>query len=323
MVKTEQIDNLDKRILYELDLNSRASASQIARKLRVSKETVNFRIQRLLKRGYISNFYTIFNTSKLGSFYYKVFVKFGKITPRIESEIISFIRNQNNCAYLCSCEGPYDIIFLIMVENNDQFHNFLIKFKEKFGDYVFDKNFHIVINTHKLNQKFLYLGQSRKHSFYQGDIKKEDYDKIDLRIMKIISNNARISLVEIGEKLNLDPKVVKYRIKNLEKKGIIIAYTTALNFDKLGFEFFQINFVLKDVKLIPQIINFFDNTNKCLFALELLGKYDLTIELHVENDKVLRDIMDKFKLEFQEKFIDYDLFNIYKEYLMTWSAFEE
>ena len=315
------LDLLDKKIMYELDLNARASVTEIARKVRASKETVNFRIRRLLKEVYIKNFYTIFNTSKLGKFYYKTFVKFYNTTQQIEQEIIKYLKNISSCAYLGSCEGPYDLIFLIAVQNSGQFKEFLTDFKEKFGDYVLEKETHTVLTTHRLNQKFLYAGSTKKDSFYQDKIINTEIDEIDIEIMKILSTNARIPLVELAKKIKVDAKVVKYRIKKLEKKGIIIAYASSQNFEKLGLEFIQINFKLKNLKIIPSIITFFDETNKCLFALELLGKYDLTIEIHVENDKVLREIMEKFKEKFVEQYIDYDIFNMYKEHVVKWMSF--
>ena len=80
-----------------------------------------------------------------------------------------------------------------------------------------------------------------------------------MKIMQILSTEARISLIELGKRIKVDPKVVKYRIKKLEKEGIIITYTSAPNFDKLGLQFIQINFSLKNLKTIPAIIDFFDN----------------------------------------------------------------
>ena len=71
-----QLDLLDQKIMYELDLNARISASQLAKKLKKSKETVNFRINRLIKNEYIKGFYTVFNTSKLGWYYTKFYIKF-------------------------------------------------------------------------------------------------------------------------------------------------------------------------------------------------------------------------------------------------------
>ncbi|MEK6893551.1 MAG: Lrp/AsnC family transcriptional regulator [Nanoarchaeota archaeon] len=319
----ERLDLLDKKIMYELDLNARASASQIARKIRSSKETINFRINRLIKEEYIKGFYTVFNTSKLGMYYYKTFLKFNRATPEIEEKIIEFIKNYNRCAYLGSCEGYYNVIFLIMVENARQFKEFLTEFKEKFGDYILEKEIHVVLSTHRLNQKFLYAGATSKHYFYQDKIEAYPLDNLDIKIMKLLSTNARMGLVKIGEELNVDSKVVKYRMRNLEKEGVIISYTTAPNFSKLGLEFIQLNFSVIDLKKIPSIIEFFDKTNKCLFALELLGKYDLTIEIHVENDKIFRQIMEKFKERFVNEYISYDVFNIYKEHVVVWLPLEK
>ena len=316
------LDLLDKKIMYELDLNARASVTEISKKVRASKETVNFRIKRMLKEGYIKGFYTVFNTAKLGYFYYKTFLKFHRTTPEIEKEIIEYIKNQKNCAYLGSCEGPYDLTFLLMVKNARQFKEFLIKFKEKFGDYVPEKEVHTVLTTHRLNEKFLFAGKTSKHSFYQDEINNYPIDDIDAKIMQILSTEARISLIDLGNKINIDSKVVKYRIKKLEKEGVIIAYVSAPNFDKLGLQFIQINFNLKNIKTASSIIEFFDKTNKCLYALELLGKYDLTIEIHVENDRVLRKIMENFKQKFVEQYNDYDVFNMYKEHLVVWLPIE-
>lgn len=313
-----KLDNLDRKIMYELDLNARASSNQIAKKLRTSKETINFRIKRLIKDKYLKGFYTIFDTAKLGRFYFKTLIKFNGTTPEIEEKIISFLSNQEKCAYLGSCDGPYDLTLLIAVEETRQFKEFMIQFKNKFGDYILENEVHVVLSTHRFNQKFLHSGTTSKHSYYQDRIEKPNIDRLDVKIMKCLSENARISLVEISKIVKADAKVVNYRIKNLQKKGIILAFVSAPNFDKLGFEFIQLNFKLKRLDSIKEIIEFFDKTNRCMYALELLGKYDLTIELHVENDKVLRDIIESFKKNFVKDISDYDIFNVYKEHKVIW-----
>src|SRR3990167_8777568 len=110
----EEMDNYDKKIMFELDINARASASSIAKKIRLPKETVNFRIKRLLKNKYIKYFYTIINASRFGYQYYRIFFKFNKITHEIEERIIRYLRNEKSCANLRIIEGTYDICFVSM-----------------------------------------------------------------------------------------------------------------------------------------------------------------------------------------------------------------
>ena len=68
-----ELDLLDKKILFELDLDSRLPVTQLAKKVRASKETVNFRLKKLVDNGYIKNFITTIYTSHLNQFYYKLF----------------------------------------------------------------------------------------------------------------------------------------------------------------------------------------------------------------------------------------------------------
>ena len=47
------IDKTDRKILYELDLNARKPHSQIAKKLRINRSIVSYRINEMKKKGII------------------------------------------------------------------------------------------------------------------------------------------------------------------------------------------------------------------------------------------------------------------------------
>lgn len=82
----EELDIFDKKILFELDINSRISASKIAKKIKLPKETVNYRLKRLEKNRWINRLYTLFNASLFGYSYYQIFLKFNKMTSSIEKK---------------------------------------------------------------------------------------------------------------------------------------------------------------------------------------------------------------------------------------------
>ena len=52
-----------------------------------------------------------------------------------------------------------------------------------------------------------------------------------------------------------------------------------------------------------------------------MGKYDLLIELQVKDNQEFRNIIDKFRNKFVDKYNDYDISTIIKEYLIIWSPF--
>jgi DNA-binding Lrp family transcriptional regulator len=317
----EELDSYDKKILYELDINSRTSASKIAKKLKIPKETVNYRIKRLEKNGWINRLYTIFNASLFGYSYYRVFLKFYKLTASTETEIIDYITSDPTCANLRIIEGQFDLVFLTIQKNISELKSFLQCFFNIFGMHVEEKNVLMMMKTHKLNQKFLFEGKTIKKTFNHVNTKDYTLDKIDLGIMKSISTDARTKLSVIAQSQCVDSRLIEYHIKRMERLGIIVAYTTDLNLVDLNRELIQIDIALKDPVVIPRIINFFDKTNTCIFVHELLGKYDLSVEIYVENDEMLRDILEKFKEQFLENYVYYDVSHVYKEYVINWSPF--
>jgi len=317
----EELDIFDKKILFELDINSRTSASKIAKKLNLPKETVNYRIKRLEKNGWINRLYTIFNASFIGHSYYRILLKFYKLTESKEIEIINYITNNPTCANLRITEGQYDLVFLTVQKNPGELKDFLQRFLNTFGMYVQEKNILILMKTHKLNQKFLHSGKTIKKTFSHVESKNYALDKIDLGIMKSISTNARMKLSDIAHSLLVDSRLIEYHLKRMEREGIIVAYTTDLNLVQINRELIQIDISLKEPALIPNIISYFDKTNTCLFVYEILGKYDLSIELYVENDEMLRNILEKFKEQFLENYVYYDVSHVYKEYVINWSPF--
>ena len=59
-------------------------------------------------------------------------------------------------------------------------------------------------------------------------------DKIDLKILSILEQNARIPLKQLAEKVYLSSPATAARIDRLEKSGVITAYSAKLDLKKIG-----------------------------------------------------------------------------------------
>lgn len=61
-------------------------------------------------------------------------------------------------------------------------------------------------------------------------------DKIDREILNILQTNARISNLELAERINLSPTPCARRVKQLEEMGIIAGYQVITNPQKMGYQ---------------------------------------------------------------------------------------
>ena len=59
-------------------------------------------------------------------------------------------------------------------------------------------------------------------------------DKINLNILKALSENARMSYSDIGRRVHLSAPAVTERVKKLEQEGVIVGYKPEINLEKIG-----------------------------------------------------------------------------------------
>lgn len=60
-------------------------------------------------------------------------------------------------------------------------------------------------------------------------------DEIDRKILRLLQDNCRLSIADIGDKVGLSASACHRRISLLEKDGVIENYTARLNGEKLGY----------------------------------------------------------------------------------------
>ncbi|MDI9875765.1 MULTISPECIES: Lrp/AsnC family transcriptional regulator [Bacteroidota] len=110
-------------------------------------------------------------------------------------------------------------------------------------------------------------------------------DNTDLRILKLLQEDALMTNKEIAAKLNLTTTPVHERIKRLEQDGIIEKYTAILNKSKLGKGLVVlVDVTLKehaaeflaqferDVLLLPEVVECYCISGGADFLLKVLVK---------------------------------------------------
>ena len=60
-------------------------------------------------------------------------------------------------------------------------------------------------------------------------------DKIDKELLRLLTENARMPLNQLAQKVFLSSPAVASRIEKLEREGIIQSYTTKVDYLKLGY----------------------------------------------------------------------------------------
>ncbi len=119
-------------------------------------------------------------------------------------------------------------------------------------------------------------------------------DKVDIQILRTLQGNARLTIKELAQSVNLSSTPVFERLKRLENRGYIQKYIAVLNAEKLnqGFVVFcnvkmrQINHAIaaeftKIVQDIPEVTECYN----------ISGSFDYLLKIHAPDMKYYQEFV--------------------------------
>lgn len=308
------MDKTDKRLLYELDSNSRQGNNVLAKKLHVSKPTIAYRINRLVNNGIIKRFIAIIDLAKLGYTHFKVLFKFINTTPTIEEKIIKYFKDNKNVLWLATITGDWDLNVSFVSKSIKEFHDTLNKFVLEYGPYILEKKITIMAETDSYNKSYL-IQDSKRIKYDYGNTGKIKLDDIDYKIISILSKNARERIVDISLKVDLNADSVKNRIKKLEQIGIITGYRTDINLEKIGYKYVSILFKVKSFtfKNKNKTKQFAHSNKNITYYVTCLGDHDFQYEIEYPSDQNINDILKEIRTTLGDIIMNYELIFVDKE----------
>lgn len=307
-VDSTRIDKKDRKILLELDFNSRQSDTELAKRVGLSKQGVNYRINNLIKNEIINGFYPVIDNIKLGYIYCRVFMKLQNLTKDKEEKIITELKKEKRISWMLEAEGSYDILFACWMKNLAEFKRFIRELISKYSHYIKDEKESIGIRVIHYQYRFLLGTEKIKKLVFEETPVRIKLDGLDEQILRVLCENARAPLVEMANKLKISPKVLAYRIKNLEKKGIILGYRPLINHSLLGYSHYKILFHLMNVtkENFETFRRYLENNPKVIYIIDEIGICNIDVEAMFESERDYFDFMKELKFKFPTLIKDYE-----------------
>jgi len=121
-------------------------------------------------------------------------------------------------------------------------------------------------------------------------------DPYDIAILQEVQKNAKITIKDLSEKINLSPTPTFERLKKLEKEGYITGYHAKLDIKKLGMSLMvmcnvSLKIHQKDFieKFQEEIIRF-DEVKECY---HIAGMYDYLLKIVVKDMDAYQQFVSK------------------------------
>lgn len=314
MENKQKLDNLNLKILFELDKNSRVPVTTLAKKLRVSREILKYRIKRLVDSGVIKSFISIINPARFGYIIYKVYLKLENTNEKNLTGLESYLMKHKKIFWLAECGGSFDLVFGVYIETIPKFNDFLLEFSEKFNEIILER--HISSSVYSEIYRKTYLsGGNAEMAFWGGEIAEEKVDNLSKNILKKIAENSRKPIAEISEELGAAPQTIISKIRKMEKSKVILGYRTILDLEKLKKENFKALIYFKGVKneREKEFKQFCKNESAVQYYIKTIGEWDAELDVEIESFHEFNTLIRKIKKEFVDLIRKIDFVYLSKE----------
>ena len=312
----------DRKILYQLDLNSRQSYSIIGKKTGLHKSSVQHRIKLMEKSGIINGYYSIIDSFKLDYDVLKIYFSFQYTTQKIEKDIITHFLNSKYIWALYTVNGWFDLDVILWFKDRYQFFNFWEKTLLKYGDYFQDikLSFYIRLKTFRSDYLLTDIQQNipRNVSTLTGEKTIIHIDQLDFDILGLIAPNARISLTDISKTLGQPRSLIKSRFNRLIKNKVIQGFRVKLDTSKIGYVFFKIDIQLKEYNKRNKILKYISKNPHLIAIDETIGVSHIELELQLHNVEEIHEIMNDISTKFPEAIRSYRFLSIKKLYKLSY-----
>ena len=299
-----KLDLKDRKLLYELDKDSRQSNSQLGKKIRLNKNTVNYKIRRLEKEGVILGYYPVIDSSKLGYFLIRSYLKFFNTTKVKEKEIVDWLVKDKRVGVVARVDTIYDLTLMVPVKDIYEFDKFWIDFKKKYRKYFWGERVDIFSGVYHYKRKYIINKKEPEDYEYFGSKEILEHDELDMEILRILSKNAKTPLIDIAEKLKSPERTISFRIKKLEKKKIIQGYRVNINLAKIGYEYFKVNIILNNMEDYDKLFSYTNNHPNIIYYDKTLSNYDFEIDVEIESKEKLLELLADIKQKFHVRNIE-------------------
>lgn len=115
-------------------------------------------------------------------------------------------------------------------------------------------------------------------------------DDLDIKIIKLLQEDSRLSYNKIAEKLGISVGTAYNRIKNLEERGIIKDYTIIVDPDKVGYGLTALILVQAEGKHLTEVESEIAKIDNVTSVYDITGEFDIAVIARFKD----RDGLNKF-----------------------------
>ncbi len=277
------LDNVDKRILFELEKNARITDSALAKIVKKSKDAVRYRIKKLEEQKIILDYKTWIDYSKLGYRTSTIYLNLINI-PEKKEKLIEDLKKNKRVYWLGVAEGMWNIGITYFIKSNQDLFEIKNQLLAKYSDLIVDSQVTSLASV-SIHEKTFLVNEKSSFITFTEELGNYELEEIEKKILKEFYNNSKINLSDLAFKTRSTIDIVRSRMKKLERLGIIIRYTIQIDYKKIGYELYKTFIYLASYTKegLGKIMKYAEESNRIINVVKQIAPWDFEFIIFAKN----------------------------------------
>jgi DNA-binding Lrp family transcriptional regulator len=312
-----KLTELDKKILFELDLDGRASFSTIARNIGTTPQVVKYHFERLMDEGAIKNFWAFADFTAAGyPFFWAYWFKFSGLSKEKAGEIFTNFRENKYMPIVFRCEGWADAMICIATKDIFSHNQELNKVLKTWGKNITMCETGVGLDFRQFPRTYLLEKENTEKILHisGGTTGLAKINETERKLMSVLQQEGRMEFTELAKVIGISTSMAHTSFKNLFRRKVVSKTAMTLNHAMIGMKLFRV--VMKIAQYNPERIDQFYDF--CLIHrnvfnwIPVMGNWQLFLDIEIENHEGLRDLIREMKYQFQDVILQVEVNEIYK-----------
>jgi Lrp/AsnC family leucine-responsive transcriptional regulator len=314
-------DQVDKKILYELDLNGRATFSEIGKKVQLSKQAVKERVKHLEKSGVIKQYFALVDIHRMGYTFYRMDLRFQNLTEKKEKEVIEYILTLPKVIWVAEIHGKWDLAVVFLTKDVVEIDDNIKKIGWKFNRYIQERNFCVATTHTRYKYGFLLDKEKEDVEVFMGrELADVPLSPVESKVLTLLARDGRMPITDIARKVGKSISSIKNAMKNLKNKKVLLGFGTLIDLHSIGYLHYKlfINLQNPSKEKERKLESYFRMHPNIIFMTKSLGRSDIECEIAASSISEFKRILREMKYEFHDTIKDVETYMVLNQHVTNY-----
>jgi DNA-binding Lrp family transcriptional regulator len=318
---------LDKKLLFELDRDGRASYTNLAKKLNSSPQVIKYHLEKLIDEGIIKHFWAFIDYDKAGfPIFWGYWLKFSGLTKESEFAMYADLKTNKNIPIIMRCDGYADAMLGIIGRDVFEHNKILQQVFAKYGKFISMSDIVVGLGFHKFSRSYLMNNAivSREQKTSGGTTERAKISELDRKILSLLQIDGRMEFTKMAEKAGVSAGLVQKHYQRLIAEKVITKITYTLDLAKMEMQSYRtlLKIVQYDQKRIKELFDYCKNNPNIINYVKVMGNWQVMLDIEIKDRNKLRELIRDIKHKFKDIIFQIEINEVYQMDKFTQMAIE-